>query len=202
MRPGFSIQIGGDWREKSEREPGVASFAIAAELGSEWLVLDPELGEARAVDGVHGRGAAGWIPVIEWLGLNAAGGVISLAAGQAARRGIERIRDKIGKARSEDYRVLVSRGLAALLAMEYVFETRDESEVLSVEFVQEPSVLAGRPPSEVSYTGLEPWIVSLVNGSRKIRYILVVSPQGDIQGCIVAQAGKIDPLYGLLPPVE
>ncbi len=98
--------------------------------------------------------------------------------------------------------MLVSRGLAAFLAMEHVFETTDESGVLNVEFVQEPSLLGGRPPSEMSYTGLEPWIVSLVNGSRKSRYVLVVSPEGEIQGCIVAKAGKFDPMYGLLPPVE
>lgn len=180
----------------------MAALAIAVELGSEWLESDPELGEARAVDGVHGRGAAGWTPVLEWLGSHAAGGVVGLAAGQTARAGIERIRDRIRKARSKDYRVLVSRGLAAFLAMEHVFETTDESGVLNVEFVQEPSLLGGRPPSEMSYTGLEPWIVSLVNGSRKSRYVLVVSPEGEIQGCIVAKAGKFDPMYGLLPPVE
>lgn len=86
--------------------------------------------------------------------------------------------------------------------MEYVFEETDERQVLHVEAVQEPSVLGGRPPSELSYTGLEPWIVSLVNGSRKTRYVLVVSPEGDIEGCITAPAGEFDYMFGLLPPTE
>ncbi len=86
--------------------------------------------------------------------------------------------------------------------MEHVFEATDETEVLNVEFVQEPSVLGGRSPSETSYTGLEPWIVSLVNGSRRMRYVLVVSAEGEIQGLVTAKAGELDPIYGLLPPVE
>ncbi len=97
---------------------------------------------------------------------------------------------------------MVSRGLAATLAMEHVFETTDETEVLHVEVVQEPSVLGGRPPSETSYTGLEPWIVSLVNGSRRTRYVLVVSAEGDIEGCILVAAGEFEPMFGLLPPTE
>jgi hypothetical protein len=60
--------------------------------------------------------------------------------------------------------------------MQHVIEQTYETEILNVEFVEEPSVLGGRPPPETSYTGLEPWIVSVVNGSRKTRYVLVVSP--------------------------
>jgi hypothetical protein len=201
MRLGFAIQIGGEWREESERRSGVAREAVAAELGSEWLDPDPDLGDVRVLDGVRGRGAAGWIPVLEWLGVHSVGGLVGLTAGQAAKEAIRRLRDKITRDRS-DHRVLVSRGFAAFLAMEHVFEVTDETEILNIELVQEPSVLGGRPPSETSYTGLEPWIVSLVNGSRTTRYVLVVSPEGDIQGCIHAKAGKLDPMYGLLPPVE
>jgi len=136
--------------------------------------------------------------VLEWLGLQVAG----LGVAEALRTGIRRVRDKINEAKAKDHRVLVSRGLAALLAMEHVFETTNETEVLNVEFAQEPSVLGGRPPSETSYTGLEPWIVSLVNGSRRMRYVLVVSPEGEIQGMAAAEAGKLDPMYGLLPPIH
>jgi hypothetical protein len=201
MRPALAIQIGGQWREEPERRSGVAREAAAAELGSEWLDPDPEFGDVRVLDGIRGRGAAGWIPILEWLGVHSAGGLVGLAAGQAATEAIRRLRDKITRDRS-DHRLLVSRGFAALLAMEHVFEATDETEILNVELVQEPSVLGGRPPSETSYTGLEPWIVSLVNGSRTTRYVLVVSPEGDIQGCIQAKAGKLDPMYGLLPPIE
>jgi hypothetical protein len=176
----------------------VAKDAIASDLGKEWLARDADLGEVKAVDGVRGRGAAGWIPVLEWLGLQ----VAALGVAEGLRTGIRRVRDKIREAKDKDHRVLVSRGLAALLAMEHVFEATEESEVLNVEFVQEPSILGGRPPSETSYTGLEPWIVSLVNGSRRMRYVLVVSAEGDVQGMTAAEAGKFDPVYGLLPPVD
>lgn len=176
----------------------MAKDAIASDLGPEWLESDSDLGVVEAIDGVKGRGAAGWIPMLEWLGLQAAG----LGVAETLRSGIRRARDKIKRAKEKDHRVLVSRGLAALLAMEYVFETTDETEALDVESVQEPSVLGGRSPSETSYTGLEPWIVSLVNGSRRMRYVLVVSAEGEIQGLVTAKAGKLDPMYGLLPPVN
>ncbi len=202
MRLGLAVQVGRQWREQSEKQSGVARTAIGAEFGADWLEADPDIGEVRVLDGVKGRGAATWVPVIEWLGMNATGGLVGLGASQAARAGLKRIRAKIEKARSDDHRVMVSRGLAATLAMEHVFETTDETEVLHVEIAQEPSVLGGRPPSETSYTGLEPWIVSLVNGSRRTRYVLVVNAEGDIEGCIAVAAGKFEPMFGLLPPTE
>jgi hypothetical protein len=116
--------------------------------------------------------------------------------------GFRRIRDRLEEARAGKQRVLVSRGLAASFAMQHVFETTGEAGILNVEFCQEPSVLGGRAPTETTYTGLEPWIVSLVNGSRKTRYVLVVSPEGDVEGCIVAPAGEFDYMFGLLPRVE
>jgi hypothetical protein len=180
----------------------VAKDAIASDFGEGWLGRDDDLGAVKAVDGVRGRGAAGWIPVLEWLELQSAGTLVGLGVAEAARAGIRHIRDRIKQARDKDHRVLVSRGLAAFLAMEHVFETTNETEVLNVEFVQEPSVLGGRPPSETSYTGLEPWIVSLVNGSRRMRYVLVVSAEGEIQGMTAAEAGEFDPVYGLLPPLD
>lgn len=89
-----------------------------------------------------------------------------------------------------------------MLAMEHVFETTDETDVLQVEFANEPSSLAGGSLSETNYTGIEPWIVSLVNGSRKTRYLLAVSPEGDIDGCIPTPVGAIEAMYSPLPPNE
>jgi hypothetical protein len=177
MRPAFAVQVGVEWMDKSEKEPGVARTAIAAEFDDSWLENEPEIGEVRVLDGVRGRGAASWIPIIEWIGPEVAGGLVGLGVSEAARASIRRIRVRIDSARSSGHRVLVSRGLAAMLAMERVFETTDETEVLHVEFAQEPSSLGGRPPSETSYTGLEPWIVSLVNGSRRTRYLLSSVPK-------------------------
>ncbi len=202
MQPGLAIQVGHEWMEQSEKRPGVARTAIGTEFGDDWLKADPDIGKVRVLDGSQGRGAAAWIPVIEWLGIHAAGGLVGLGASEAARAGLKRIRAKIEQARVANHRVMVSRGLAAFFAMEHVFETTDETEVLHVEVVQEPSVLGGRSPSETSYTGLEPWIVSLVNGSRRTRYVLVVSAEGDIEGCTSVAAGEFEPMFGLLPPTE
>jgi hypothetical protein len=200
MRPAVAIQVGREWSERSEHEDGVAPTALTVEFGEGWLEDDADIGELRVLDGVRGRGAATWIPILEWLGLHAAGGVVGLGASQLAREGIRRIRDRVRAARSSGHKVMVSRGLAAVLATEHVFETSDETEILQTEFVQEPSGIGGRPPSETSYTGLEPWIVSLVNESRRTRYLLVVGPEGDIEGCIRAPMGLFEAMYGLLPP--
>ena len=198
MRPALAIQFGGEWREKSETRSGVAREAITTDFGDDWLARDDVLGEVEAIDGIRGRGAAGWVPVLEWIGFQVAG----LGVAEGVRAAIRHLRERIQEAKAKGHRVLVSRGLAAALAMEHVFETTTETEVLNVEFVQEPSVLGGRPPTETSYTGLEPWIVSLVNGSRRMRYVLVVSAAGEVQGMVQAEAGEFDPDYGLLPPVD
>jgi hypothetical protein len=197
-----AIGLGPEWMEKSESKKDLARTAIAAGMGESWLEGDPELVKPKVLDGSIGRGASGWIPVLEWLGEHAVDGFIGFAAGEAARVSIRRIRERLQEATASGHRPMVSRGLAAALAMEHVFETTDETQVLHVEFAQEPSFLGGRPPTEPSYTGLEPWIVSLVNGSRRIRYVLVVAPDGDIRGCITSPAGEFDYMFGLLPPTE
>jgi hypothetical protein len=202
MRPALAVGLGPDWMERSEEKGDFAKAAISSEFGKSWLDSDPDLGRVKVLKGTQGRGAAGWIPVVEWLGLHAAGGLVGLGASQAARAGIRRIRERIRQAKASNRRPLVSRGLAAFLAMEHVFETTDETQILHVEFAQEPSVLGGRSPTEPSYTGLEPWIVSLVNGSRRTRYVLVVSAEGDIEGCTTVPAGEFEPMFGLLPPTE
>jgi hypothetical protein len=202
MRPAFAIQVGHEWMDRSEQEAGVAGRALAAEFGERWTADDPDIGETRVLDGIQGRGAAAWIPVLEWLGLHAAGGVIALGASQALRESVRRISGKIKEARSSEHRVMVSRGLAALLAMEHVFKTTRETEVLQVEFAHEPSSLAGRPLTETSYTGIEPWIVSLVTGSRKTRYLAVVSPEGEIEACIATPVGALETTCSPVPPPD
>lgn len=202
MRPAFAIRVGREWMDRSEHEAGVARHAIADELGEGWLSADPDIGAPRVLDGVQGRGAAAWIPVLEWLGDKAGGELVGFAAGQAVLAGVRRVRDKMKEARSGGHRVMVSRGLAAVLAMEHVLETTDETGVLQVEFAQEPSSLAGRPLSETSYTGIEPWVISLVNASRRTRYLLVVSPDGNIEGCVATLVGEFEAVYSPLPPAE
>jgi hypothetical protein len=198
MRPALAIRVNREWVERSERETGVARRAIAVEFGEEWAADDADIGKVKVLDGVRGRGAAAWIPVVEWTGLQVASGLM----GQAALAGIERVWAKIRDARSSEHRVMVSRGLAATLAMRHVFETTNEKDLLQVEFIYEPSMLAGRPLTETSYTGIEPWIVSLVDGSQKSRYLVAVNPEGDIEGCIATPVGTFEAMYSPLSEPE
>lgn len=199
MRPAFAVQVGLEWRERSEKERGVARRAISAEFGDAWVGDSDGM---KVLDGVQGRGAAGWVPVLEWLGVQAAGGVISYGAGQAAGEIAKRIWAKVREARSAGHRVMVSRGMAAMLAIEHVLLETDESEVLTAEFVHEPSALAGRPVTETSYTGFEIWVVSLVNKSRTTRYLLAVSPDGEIEGCVPIPMGEFEAMFSPVPPSE
>ncbi len=196
MRPAFAVQPGPEWRERSEREKGVARRAISAEFGDAWLSSDPIAGDVRVFDGVQGRGAAGWVPVLEWLGIQSTGGVISYGAGQIAGR----IWDKVREARSAGHRVIISRGMAALISSEYVLREIGEPEIVVCEFVHEPSALAGRPVSETSYTGFEIWIVSLVNESLTTRYLLAVTPDGEVEGCVPVPMGEFEAMFSPLSP--
>ena len=51
-----------------------------------------------------------------------------------------------------------------------------------IESIEEPSSIAQAPFMELSYTGIEPWIVIAVDRSNLNRHIIVVSPEGDIRG--------------------
>lgn len=200
IRAALAIQVGPDWIDRSEREAGVARRAVSTLFGDDWPGDDPDMGEVSVLDGAQGRGAANWIPIIEWLGDKAGGGLVGLAVGQAALAGIERIRTKIEEARSGGHRVMVSRGLAVRLAADHVFAATRETGILQAEFAEEPSSIAGRSVTETSYTGFEPWIVSLVNEARRTRYLLAVDPEGEIQGCLATPMGKFEPMFSPVPP--
>lgn len=157
-----------------------------------------ELGDGRVVDGSYGRGAAGWVPVVEWT-LQA---MLAGAAWDVIKRGARRMRDLTESLRDGEVRFLVSRGTAALLAIAQVLETTDESEVLDVEAVEEPSALAGAEPSEQNFVGIEPWLVSLINADRTTRYVVCVAPSGEIQGVMSLPMGDAEGLYHPIPPPD
>ena len=186
---------------RAERgEQGAAEAAVRSLLGDEWLDDDPDLGEVTAIDGVQGRGAAGWIPVLEWIGDAAGQGLVGFTVASGVHAAVQRIRDKLKGARSNGRRMLVSRGLAAALAVDYVFEHTGETRVLDVEAADEPSAFGGRERSETSYTGLEPWIVILVTRDRAQRYLVGVSASGEVHGLVIMPMGAFDGMFGLLPP--
>lgn len=141
---------------------------------------DPVLGRALAHDGSIGRGASAWVPVVEWVGTNAAAGLLGALADRTATRMVAWLRNRMKDRRESATPILVSRGMAGRLAGEHVAGTFGDDGPLIVEAVEEPSAVMGAPVTETSYVGVEPWLVLLRNEERRIRYFVVVGPGGDI----------------------
>lgn len=57
---------------------------------------------------------------------------------------------------------------------------------------------AGRAASELSYTEIEPWLVSLLNESRTYRYIVAVAPGGQVMDFMAVPMSEAEKLY--MPP--
>jgi hypothetical protein len=124
------------------------------------------------------------VPVVQWAGELLANNIVSVAAGVGLTEVIRRLRER-RKAREAEGGFLgieVSRGVAAGLAAADAAQRFDENGPLEVEAVEEPSSIAGHEVTELSYTGLEPWIVLLRNMEAEVRYIVVVLPDGSIAG--------------------
>jgi hypothetical protein len=156
------------------------------------------LGKRTAVDGSIGRGASGWVAVLEFALEASAGGVIAGAAWQGAKRAARELRDLLSRLRDDDVHFFVSRGAAALVAIEYVVELGEEG-VLDIEAVTDSLAMAGRGPTELSYVGVEPWLVSLVNETRTERHIVAVSPRGNVLGAMRFRMSESESMYGVLP---
>jgi len=181
-------------------DSGDAADVINEALGADASESDDALGNPVAVDGADGRGASVWAPVAEWT-LNALGqGVIGTAAWLALVKGAARLRSIVGSLRDGEVRFNVSRGAAALLAIDHVRDAMGDSDELAVEAVDEPSGLRGDQPSELNYVGIEPWIVVLVDRDATRRYIVVVSPTGSILGAMRLSVGDIERYYWPFPP--
>lgn len=196
LQMAIAVPPGGMWMGRAERqETNVARNAVEDVLGQGWLAGEGALDPPEVFDGSAGRGAANWIPVLEWARDNALDGIAQGLAWEAAKVLYKRIKNR----NEGDAPILVSRGLAANLAAIYVSEAFDLRQALLLEFAQEPSFLAGRLPTEPSFTGLEPWLISVVEEGLAARYIVAVSPHGDIQGCILLPLGEGERLYFTLP---
>jgi hypothetical protein len=195
-RPAIAIGVG-------EYPDGAnAEEVIRSDVGDWILARQPELGEAAAVDGSAGRGASAWIPVVQWLGEAIANNVVDIGVGYALAKTIGRLRGwakgREGEGRAGGFEV--SRGAAAALAAADLAEQFDEQGPLEVEAVEEPSNIAGYEATELSYVGLEPWIVLLRNMNEQVRYVVVVLPDGAIAGRL--RVPFLDFEAGYLPPSE
>jgi hypothetical protein len=157
------------------------------------------LGDHSVVDGSYGRGASGWVPVLEFAAQAIITGVIGNAAWDAIKVAARQLTDLLARFRREDVAVLVSRGSAALVAIQHLVAD-GKTGVLDIEAVEEPPAVAGRAPSELSYVGAEPWLVSLVNESRTVRYVVAISPAGEVIDTMTVPMTQQEAMYGILPP--
>lgn len=179
-------------------DTGPTEDVIADALGPAASAL-PGLGQGRAVDGSYGRGASGWVPVIEWTAQAAIAGVVGAAAVEALKNGARELHALTERLRAKKVDFLVSRGTAALLAIDHILRSSDESDILDVEAVEEPSMLNGDPATELGFVGSEPWLVSLLNAPRTARYLVAVSPSGQILGVLRLPIGEFEQLYLRVP---
>jgi hypothetical protein len=164
--------------------------AITDTYGEWVLQRDTTLGKGTAHSGSAGRGASSSVAVAEWLVGAVSHGVIDVAVAAAAtalvlRLRLERKEDKSGAT------ILVSRGAAAALAADHIYALGNAGQQLVAEAVEEPSSIAGWPPTELGYVGLEPWIVLLLDHSQKTRHIVVVNPDGAVVGSCELRSSRM-----------
>lgn len=178
------------------REPGIAEVALREKLGPRALDDADGLGTPEAIDGSWGRGAASWIPVLEFVGVAIAGGI----TWDAIKAGIGSLRTTLRRAEDKGEQAYISRGAAAVLAIGEVIDRELEDEPLDIEVAEEPSGLAGQEITETSYTGFEPWIVSLINREQTVRYVVAVAADGKIEGLLELPISQGTRVFGPLPP--
>jgi hypothetical protein len=184
--------------EDSEIQDG-AKEALARHFG-DWIYDEQEeLGKGQPESGSVGRGAAGLAAILTFIGLHAAGGVISVTAALAWKRFVEKAK---GSLKGDDrHRLQVSRGAAAYLAVAEVAERFGEKGPLEIEAVEEPSSIAGRESTALSYGGLEPWVVLLHNRTDGKRYMVVIQSRGgDVLGAMETEMDEFEEMF--LPPPE
>ena len=170
--------------------------SLLSERFGEWVHEEQEeLGRGHAELGSTGRGAAGTAAVLTFIAHHAAEGVIATAAGMAFKKFAQRAWAAF---RGRDEPVYVSRGGAVYLAVAEVAERFDEPGPVELEAAEEPSAIAGGSVSELSYVGVEPWIVLLRNRDRLRRYLVVVSAGGEILGAMETPMGEWENVF--LPP--
>jgi hypothetical protein len=184
-RPAVGLSTG----EYGDGDAWMTAETLVREVVGDWL-LDEDfgLGPGRAIDGSGGRGGEAWIPVVTWETPAVIGKVVGIEHGVAMGKIVERLagwrvhREADGEPAGYE----LSRGAAGLVATGYVSHHHQDSGPLGVEAVEEPASVAGHEATEISYVGVEPWIVLLRNDDSEVRYVVVVSPQGYVAGDVKA----------------
>jgi hypothetical protein len=156
--------------------------AVREVLGPEALAEPLEgLGRGTTLTGSVGRGGEGWAVVVEWVAKPAVGAVVGGLAWASAKAASRAFGSLMRRTRPEGASVLVSRGAAALIAIDYLLSVEDPEE-LFIQAVDEPSSLAGFESPESNYVGIEPWVVLLIDPILETRYVVVVRPNGEVRG--------------------
>jgi hypothetical protein len=178
-------------------DTGYAVEVVEDAFGSAPLGGD-ELGEPTILDGAVGRGASAWTPVIEWTLTVGIPALWAAAAWDGIKRAAKQAGALVSRLRDREVQFYVSRGYAALLAIEHLLDTGAEDGILHVEAVEEPSRVAGRALTEINYVGADPWMVLVLNEPRTRRYVVAVSPDGSVLGAMGFPLGEAERAY--LPP--
>ena len=87
-RPALAIasRRGGKSVYDPDSDTGDAQRVVAETIDEEFLRGDEALGESSIVDGGRGRGAEGWVPVVEWVANAIAQGLVGAAGSYALLR--------------------------------------------------------------------------------------------------------------------
>jgi hypothetical protein len=189
--------------ELPSEPPGAAAARVIEDRLGDWILGDQgDLGTPRVVDGSIGRGADAWAPVLEWVFQPAIAGVVGAAAWEAtkaASRGARRIIDRLK--REGGHRIYVSRGMAALLAVQDVLDSYPDAR-LAIEAVEEPSSIAGHSSMELNYVGIEPWIVLLVDPHEEKRYVVAVASNGKVKASMELEYEEFESFYPTIRPFK
>lgn len=199
-QPGLAILSGegGADRSGSDGDTGDAAAQVASAFG-ERLEPDSELGTPRIGDAAYGRGASGWTAVVEWT-VNAAGqGVVGTLAAAPIVVAAKRFSAYWAQASDRGAKVFVNRGGACLIALSDVVQYTAASERLWLEAAEEMSSVVGRPLSELNHVGADPWLVTLVDPERRIRYVRVLGPDGTIKLRGEIPLSELEALYLPVP---
>ena len=199
-RVALAVSAGENYMLRAERgEAGVAHDAVTTVLGGDALDERPGLGRGEALDGSVGRGASGWAAVLEWGLQVTIGGVIGNAAWAGIKLAANEARGLLDRGKGR--RVMVSRGLAGLVAIDHVLSTyKGEDGPLDIEAVEEPSSVRGMPSPEPNYVGIEPWLVLLQNGPRTARYVVAVRADGSVASSMAVPMEEFESLFNGFPP--
>ncbi len=195
-QPGFAVLLGEGGSDPSgyDGDSGDAMARVASALGYEPDV-DSELGRPAVGGANYGRGASGWTAIVEWTLEAAAQGIIGLLVTAPILAAAKRYTGLKQRMRERGATILVNRAGAALIALEDVARDAPAGARLWLETAEEVSTVAGRPISELNYVGADPWLIFLVDLDHDLRYIRVVSPEGEVVGRVTTPLAELERLY-------